>query len=57
VRVQYEDFSLTMDDRLVVRVPDAVKPGSVQLTIQNKGASGLSDPVIATVEITQVSKK
>jgi hypothetical protein len=55
--LKYEDFSLAMGDRLVVRVPDAVKPGSVQLTIQNKGASGLSDPVIATVEITQPSKK
>ena len=55
--LKYEDFSLSIDERLVVRVPDAIKPGSVQLTIQNKGASGLSDPVIATVEITQPSKK
>jgi hypothetical protein len=55
--LKYEDFSLSIEDRLVVRVPDAIKPGSVQLTIQNKGANGLSDPVIATVEITQPSKK
>lgn len=55
--LKYEDFSLTMDDRLVVRVPDAIMPGSVQLTIQNKGANGLSIPVISTIEITQPSKK
>jgi hypothetical protein len=55
--LKYEDFSLIIEDRLVVRVPGAIMPGSVQLTIQNKGASGLSDPVIATIEITQPSKK
>jgi hypothetical protein len=40
-----------MGERLVVRVPDAIKPGSVKITIQNKGSSRLSDPVITTVEI------
>lgn len=55
--LKYEDFSLTMGERLVVRVPDAIQPGSIKLTVQNKGKGRWSDPVIATVEITQPSKR
>lgn len=55
--LKFADFSLSMDERLVVRVPDAIKLGSVKITIQNKGEEGLSDPVIETIEITQPVKK
>jgi hypothetical protein len=50
--LKYKDFSLTMGDRLVVRVPDDIKPGKAQITIQNSSGDRLSDPVITTVEIT-----
>jgi len=54
--LKYADYSLTMGDRLVVRVPDAINAGSVQLTIQNSAGDRLSDPVITTVEITGPAK-
>jgi hypothetical protein len=45
-----------MGDRLVVRVPDEIKEGTAQITIQNASRDRLSDPVITTVEITAAAK-
>lgn len=55
--LKYKDFSLNVTDLVVVRVPDAIKPGPARITIQNVGWRGLSDPVITTVEITDRVKR
>lgn len=49
----FADFSLTAGDKTVVRLPDEIKPGLVQVTIQNKGMGRLSEPVNATLEVKQ----
>lgn len=54
--LKFEDFSLTTGDRLVVRLPNQIQPGPVQITIQNRGLDRLSEPVIATFEVTQSAR-
>jgi hypothetical protein len=55
--LKFEDFSLTLGERLVVRLPDQIGPGTVQVTIQNRGLERLSEPVITTFEVTQPSRR
>jgi hypothetical protein len=55
--LKYEDFSLTFGDRVVVRLPDQIDPGTVQVTIQNRGLDRLSEPFITTFEVTQPSRR
>ena len=51
------DFALSLDDRRVVRVPQGILPGQVNITVQNIGFDRLSDPATGVVEITQAPKK
>lgn len=55
--LQYEDYSLSMGDHIVVRLPEPIKPGEVTVTIQNRGAGRLSAPVVRVFEVTQPSKQ
>jgi hypothetical protein len=54
-QLKFEDYSLFMGDRTVVRLPDQIKPGEVTVTIQNRGADRLSVPAIMTFEVTEPS--
>jgi len=49
--VGYDDFSLDMGDRRVVRLPSGVKPGPVRVTITNVGAGRTSEPITISAEI------
>ncbi len=44
----YDDYSLSMPGRLVVRVPEGFSPGPVRVTIQNRGAAGFSNAITRT---------
>jgi hypothetical protein len=46
------DFSLFSDDSLIVRVPKELGAGAVRLTVENRGASGYSPPVVRTFELS-----
>lgn len=52
--LKYKDFSLTANGRNIVRLPAAIKPGEVRVTIQNIGAGRLSKAVTYTFEVTQI---
>jgi hypothetical protein len=43
-KLGYDDFSLDMGDRRIVRLPAGVKPGAVRVTITNNGAGQISEP-------------
>jgi len=47
------DFSLSLGDRWVVRLPDGIRAGQAQVIVQNLGAGLISDPANALVEITR----
>lgn len=55
--LKFDDFSLSVDDRLVVRLPDKITAGAVKVSIQNRGAGRLSEAVIRIFEVTQASDK
>ena len=56
--LRFEDYSLTMPDRRIVRLPDDIKPGEVTVTIQNLGAAGHhSATVVKILEVTMPSKQ
>lgn len=42
------DFSLYSDERLIVRLPKEIKPGTVQISIENRGLETFSAPVTKT---------
>jgi len=52
-----DDFSLSLGDRRVVRVPEGIMPGQVLITVQNIGFDKTSDPATGIVEITQPPRK
>ncbi len=52
--LKFSDFSVTANGRNVVRLPASIKPGEVQVTIQNLGAGRMSKAVIYTFEVTQI---
>jgi hypothetical protein len=55
--LKFDDYSLFMGDRTVVRLPDQIRPGEVTVTIQNRGADRLSVPVVRTFEVTEPSRQ
>jgi hypothetical protein len=52
--LKFSDFSLTANGRNIVRLPAAIKPGEVRVSIQNIGAGRLSKAVTYTFEVTQI---
>jgi hypothetical protein len=49
--LSFADFSMTMGDLTIVRLPTIIHPGSAMITIQNKGRDRMSEPVSRTLEI------
>jgi hypothetical protein len=47
------DFALFSHNSLIVRAPKGLRPGTVRLTIENRGANGYSAPVIKTFELSE----
>jgi hypothetical protein len=52
--LKFNDFSLTANGRNIVRLPASIKPGEVQVTIQNTGAGRTSKAVTYTFEVNQI---
>jgi hypothetical protein len=52
--LKFSDFSLTANGRNIVRLPAAIKPGEVRVTIQNIGAGRMSKAVTYTFEVNQI---
>jgi len=50
-KLGYDDFSLAMGDRRIVRLPSGLKPGPVRVTITNTGAGRTSEPITIGAEI------
>jgi hypothetical protein len=46
------DFSLFSNNALIVRVPKNFGAGATRLTVENRGASGYSAPVVKTFELS-----
>ncbi|MDT5271911.1 MAG: hypothetical protein QOH49_4097 [Acidobacteriota bacterium] len=47
------DFALFSHNSLIVRAPKGFRPGTVRLTIENRGANGYSAPVVRTFELSE----
>src|SRR5262249_5323368 len=48
----YDDFSLSMGNLRVVRLPDSIGPGPLKVTVTNRGGDRLSQPASIVAEIT-----
>ena len=49
--LKYEDYSMSMGDLMIVRIPASIKPGSMRVVIANRSGDLLSQPVKAEVTI------
>jgi hypothetical protein len=47
------DFAVFATDSLIVRAPKGFRAGAVRVTIENRGASGYSTPVVRTFELSE----
>lgn len=52
--LKFSDFSITAMGMNIVRLPAAIKPGEVQVTIQNIGAGRMSKAITYTFEVNQI---
>jgi hypothetical protein len=50
-----KDYALTVDNKLIVRLPNDFQVGTMQITIWNRGGDRLSVPVSKVLEITRAA--
>jgi YD repeat-containing protein len=48
----YDDFSLSLGNLRVMRLPDSMEPGPLKVTVTNRGGNRLSQPASIVAEIT-----
>lgn len=52
VTLERKDFAIYSSNGLIVRAPKNFRPGTVRVSIENRGANGYSAPVVRTFELS-----
>ena len=52
VTLERKDFAIYSSNALIVRAPKGLRPGTVRVSIENRGAAGYSAPVVKTFELS-----
>ncbi len=52
VTLERGDFALYSNDAVIVRVPKGFGPGTVTVSVENRGSTGYSAPVVKTFELS-----